>query len=112
VPFVVFVHERHAVLGKLQEGPAEERQLHARFERRQTPPALRSSAPRAAACRLVVRGVLVLAGLGAVAMIAALWRVSPVISARARRIALAGALAFAFQTAVLDALVWPAYFRG
>jgi hypothetical protein len=56
--------------------------------------------------------VLVLAGLGAVAMIAALWRVSPVISARARRIALAGALAFAFQTAVLDALVWPAYFRG
>src|SRR6185436_3722223 len=28
------------------------------------------------------------------------------------RIAIAGAIAFAFQTAVLDAVVWPAYFRG
>jgi len=27
-----------------------------------------------------------------------------------RAIALAGALAFSFQTAVLDALVWPAFF--
>jgi hypothetical protein len=61
---------------------------------------------------LAVRAVLALAGLGGLAMIAALARVSPVISGRARRIALAGALAFAFQTAVLDALVWPAYFRG
>ena len=30
--------------------------------------------------------------------------------ARARELALAGALAFCLQTAVLDAIVWPAYF--
>jgi hypothetical protein len=34
-PFVVLlVHQRHTVLVQLQEGSAEERQLHARFERR------------------------------------------------------------------------------
>jgi hypothetical protein len=59
-----------------------------------------------------VHGVLLLVGLGAIAMIVGLARLRPVTSPLAHRIAIAGAVAFAFQTAVLDALVWPAYFRG
>jgi hypothetical protein len=59
-----------------------------------------------------VRGVLLLAGLGALALLALLARLRPITSPLAHWIAIAGAVAFAFQTAVLDALVWPAYFRG
>jgi hypothetical protein len=36
--------------------------------------------------------------------------VKPARGRLARGVALAGALAFVFQTAVLDAIVWPAYF--
>jgi hypothetical protein len=53
-----------------------------------------------------VRGVLLAVGVGALALIAALIAVEP-----RSRLAIAGACAFAFQTAVLDALVWPAFFR-
>ncbi|MFO0763155.1 MAG: hypothetical protein U0359_42350 [Byssovorax sp.] len=59
-----------------------------------------------------VRVVLFLVGIGALGMIVALVQLRPEGSPRGRRIAIAGAIAFAFQTAVLDALVWPAFFRG
>ena len=59
-----------------------------------------------------VRGVLSLVGLGSVAMIGALMSLRPITSPLAHKIAIAGAVAFALQTAVLDGLVWPAYFRG
>lgn len=59
-----------------------------------------------------VRAVLFLVGAGALGMIVALARLRPVRAPWAHRLALVGAVAFAFQTAVLDALVWPAYFRG
>lgn len=62
-----------------------------------------------AALWLAVRGVLLLTGAGAVAMCVALWQLRP--APPLRSLALVGALCFAFQTAVLDALVWPAFFR-
>jgi hypothetical protein len=55
-----------------------------------------------------VRGVLLLTGAGALMMIAAVATTSPRKSGRTA--ALIGACAFAFQTAVLDALVWPALY--
>ena len=57
-----------------------------------------------------VRGVLFLVGAGSLALVAALLLVRPKEPPLAHRLALAGAVAFALQTAVLDALVWPAFF--
>lgn len=59
-----------------------------------------------------VRGVLFFVGLGALGMILGLSLPRPVASPRARWIAIVGAVAFAFQTAVVNAIAWPAYFRG
>jgi hypothetical protein len=53
---------------------------------------------------------LALVGVASLAMIWALLKVEPKKSKRAYRFALAGSLPFALQTAVLDALVWPAFF--
>ena len=57
-----------------------------------------------------VRLVLAVVGLASVGLIWVLARVSPSPGPVARVVALAGALAFVNQTALLDALVWPAYF--
>jgi hypothetical protein len=61
---------------------------------------------------LAVRGVLAVTGLGSLGLAAALLRVEPREPAWAHRLAVAGSALFAWQTAVLDALVWPAFFRG
>jgi len=57
-----------------------------------------------------VRGVLWTVGLASVGMIAALVRVRCAHAERMRSFAIAGAVAFSLQTAVLDAIVWVAYF--
>jgi len=57
-----------------------------------------------------IRIVLALVGLGSVGLVVALGLVKPHDSPMARRFALLGGLAFSLQTAVLDAVVWPAYF--
>jgi hypothetical protein len=59
---------------------------------------------------LAIRGVLALVGVGSLGLVAALASARPPDARAARAVALAGAGAFSFQTAVLDAWVWPAYF--
>jgi hypothetical protein len=60
---------------------------------------------------LAIRTVLTVTGLSSLALVAALLTVQPRDAKLARRLAILGAAAFALQTAILDALVWPAYFR-
>ncbi len=57
-----------------------------------------------------IRVVLALVGIGSLGLLAAIATAEPRESPGARRVALAGAAFFSLQTAVLDALVWPAYF--
>jgi hypothetical protein len=57
-----------------------------------------------------IRLVLFLVGGGSVGLILALALAKPWPSTGLRRLALVGAVAFAFQTAVLDAALWPAWF--
>ena len=57
-----------------------------------------------------IRLVLAAVGVGSLGLLLAIHTVKPVRSRIARPVALAGALAFVFQTAVLDAIVWPAFF--
>ena len=57
-----------------------------------------------------IRLVLFLVGLGSLGLIAAITTVRPADAPIAWGIAIAGAIPFAIQTALLDALVWPAYF--
>lgn len=57
-----------------------------------------------------IRTVLALVGVGSLGLVAALAVAGPADAPVARAVAIAGALAFSFQTALLDALVWPAYF--
>jgi hypothetical protein len=57
-----------------------------------------------------VRLVLSVTGLASLLLLAALVAVEPAVPAWAHRVAVAGAVAFCVQTAVLDALVWTAYF--
>lgn len=59
---------------------------------------------------LAVRGVLALVGIGSLGLLAGIALARPQGPRLARLAALAGAAAFSLQTAVLDALVWPAYF--
>jgi hypothetical protein len=58
----------------------------------------------------LIRVVLALVAAGSLGLVAAIASARPREARLARRVALAGALLFAFQTAVLDALVWPAFF--
>lgn len=58
---------------------------------------------------LAIRVVLGLVGIGSLGLIAALWLVD-VRRGLAFWLAVLGSVAFAVQTALLDALVWPAYF--
>jgi len=57
-----------------------------------------------------IRACLALVGLGSLGVLAALALVRPGPPPALRALALAGAAAFCLQTAVLDALVWPAFF--
>ena len=57
-----------------------------------------------------IRGVLALVGIGSLGLLVAVGLATPHHSPVARRLALLGGAAFALQTAVLDAWVWPAYF--
>lgn len=65
------------------------------------------AAPRPAAW-WAMRGTLAVVGLASLGLVAALVRMEP--RSRGRSVAIAGALAFTFQTLVLDALVWPLWF--
>lgn len=53
---------------------------------------------------------LALVGLASLGLIAALLALRPRFAPRWHALAVAGACAFAFQTAVLDAVIWPLYF--
>ena len=57
-----------------------------------------------------IRVVLALVGLGSLGLMGAIASAHPHAAPGARRAALIGALFFSLQTAVLDALVWPAFF--
>ena len=57
-----------------------------------------------------IRLVLGAVGIGSLGLLAAIIAVRPVSAPGARRLALVGSAAFCFQTAVMDALVWPAFF--
>jgi hypothetical protein len=59
---------------------------------------------------LAIRLVLAVVGLGSLGLLAALLAMRPREPAWAHRLAVAGCVAFAVQTALLDALVWPAFF--
>jgi hypothetical protein len=54
---------------------------------------------------------LALVALGSLGLLAAIASVAPHATPGSRRLALIGALFFCLQTALLDALVWPAWFR-
>jgi hypothetical protein len=59
---------------------------------------------------LAIRVTLALVGLGSLGLMAAVASAVPHNASGARRIALIGTLFFSLQTALLDALIWPAYF--
>lgn len=59
---------------------------------------------------MAIRIVLFVVGISSLALIAAIARARPAGPDLSRRLGLAGAVPFAFQTAVLDAIIWPAYF--
>lgn len=58
----------------------------------------------------LIRLVLAVVGVGSLGLIAALVGLRPRRPALSYWLAVAGSVAFALQTALLDALVWPAYF--
>jgi hypothetical protein len=59
---------------------------------------------------LAIRCILASAGLGSIGLLAAMFRLQPSGVPFMHRTALLGGILFAFQTAILDALVWTAYF--
>jgi hypothetical protein len=59
---------------------------------------------------LAVRGALALVGIGSLGLMLAIASAKPHDSPSVRRLALIGAAFFSLQTAVLDALIWPAFF--
>jgi hypothetical protein len=63
-----------------------------------------------AALWLAIRVSLALVGLGSLGLMSAVASAAPYSAPGARRAALVGAFFFSLQTALLDALVWPAYF--
>ena len=58
----------------------------------------------------VIRLTLVAVGIGSLGLLAGLVAVRPRSPSLAHKLAIAGSVAFCCQTAILDALVWPAYF--
>lgn len=59
---------------------------------------------------IVIRLVLALVGIGSLALLAALLTLTPRRHGATYAMAVAGAVAFCVQTALLDACVWPAFF--
>jgi hypothetical protein len=59
-----------------------------------------------------IRAILIVVGLASMSMVIALLRVRPRNPEWAHRLALIGGALFTAHTALLDALVWPAFFRG
>jgi hypothetical protein len=59
---------------------------------------------------LSIRMVLAAVGFGSIGIVAALSSLRPRRSKVSHWIAAAGSIAFSIQTALLDALIWPAYF--
>lgn len=59
---------------------------------------------------VAIRVVLALVGIGSLGLLAALIGLTPARPRAFHRLAIAGAVAFCVQTALLDAIVWPAYF--
>jgi hypothetical protein len=59
---------------------------------------------------LCIRFVLALVGIGSLGLLVALLVVVPRRARVAHALAIVGIVAFAIQTALLDAIVWPAYF--
>ena len=57
-----------------------------------------------------IRLTLAVVGLGSLLLIAALLHMRPRTPGTSYKLAMLGSLAFALQTAVLDALIWPAFF--
>lgn len=57
-----------------------------------------------------IRLTLAIVGIGSVGLLAALVLVRPKPGSLSHKLAVVGAIAFCMQTAVLDALVWPAFF--
>jgi hypothetical protein len=58
----------------------------------------------------IIRSTLAAVGIGAVGLLAGLVSGRPAAPSVAHKLAVAGSLAFCSQTAILDAVVWPAYF--
>jgi hypothetical protein len=58
-----------------------------------------------------IRTVLILVGLGSIALLGALLSLEPRVSGWTYWLAIAGSGYFAFHTAVLDAIIWPALFK-
>jgi hypothetical protein len=61
---------------------------------------------------MLIRLVLALVGIGSVAMVAALLALQPREPRTPYLLAVMGSVAFSIQTALLDALIWPAYFTA
>jgi hypothetical protein len=59
-----------------------------------------------------IRLTLAAVGFGSLGLMIALWTVPAPGSSGARRLALVGGAAFFLQTAILDALIWPAFFHA
>jgi len=59
---------------------------------------------------LTIRFILAVVGLGSIGFLAAIFTLQPAGPAWVHRAALIGCVLFAFQTAILDAIVWPAFF--
>jgi hypothetical protein len=57
-----------------------------------------------------IRLTLAAVGVGSLGLLAGLVAVRPSSPSLAHKLAVVGSLAFALQTAVLDAAVWPAFF--
>jgi hypothetical protein len=59
---------------------------------------------------VAIRLALFAVGAGSILLVAALLWLKPASPRTAHRLAVAGSVAFTFQTAVLDAVVWPAFY--
>jgi hypothetical protein len=57
-----------------------------------------------------IRLTLAAVGIGSLGLLAGLVAVRPSLPSLAHKLAVVGSLAFSFQTVVLDAAVWPAFF--
>ncbi len=59
-----------------------------------------------------IRLTLLMVGMASIGVVVGLMRLQPRPAPVPFGLAVAGSLAFSFQTAVLDALIWPAFFAG